>query len=110
MRATIVVQPERLRHAAVTARGLRSRVIEVRGQLGPAVAGVGPALGDGRARTAFEELWTRWSASAERLASSVAGLALALEAAADAYERADGEGATPSRPVAGGEGSDAAAW
>jgi len=109
MPAKIVVQPEYLRHAAVTVRGLRARVLEVRGQLGPTVAGVEPALGDGRARAAFDELWARWSASAERLASSVAGLAVALEAAADAYERADGEDATPRRAAAGGEASHAAA-
>jgi WXG100 family type VII secretion target len=126
MRATIVVQPERLRQAAAAVRALRERVVEVRGQLAPTVVGVEPALGDGFAREAFDELWSRWSASAERLASSIAGLAAALEAAAEAYERADREGGPgersprsapgdgpPRRPavsVAGGEGSDAAAW
>jgi WXG100 family type VII secretion target len=105
MPAAIVVQPGRLRQAALRARALRGRLLEVRGQVGPTVAGVEPALGDGRARQAFEELWTRWSASAERLAASVADLAAALEAAADAYERADGETGAP-----GGGGANAAAW
>jgi WXG100 family type VII secretion target len=102
MRATIVVQPERLRHAAETVRALVDRVAEVRGQLGSTVAGMERGLGDGRASRAFDEFWARWSASAERLATSVAALAADLEAAADAYEHTEWS-------LRGGEGSDAAA-
>jgi WXG100 family type VII secretion target len=102
MRATIVVQPERLWHAAAVVQALGERVGEVRGQLGPTVAAMEPGLGNGRASRAFDEFWARWSASVERLATSVAALAADLEAAADAYERTD-------RSLRGGEGSDAAA-
>jgi WXG100 family type VII secretion target len=102
MRATIVVQPERLRLAAATVRALGDRVAEVRGQLGPRIAGIEAGLGDGRASRAFDDLWARWSASAERLAASVAALAADLQAAADAYERTE-------RSLQDGEGSDAAA-
>lgn len=96
MTATIVVTPERLRRAAVAARALGGRLLEVRGQLGATVTGLDGDFGDGGARVAFAALWTRWSSSTERLAAAVHDLAAALEAAADGYERADRDGAPPS--------------
>jgi WXG100 family type VII secretion target len=109
MTATIVVRPERLRRAAAAARTLGGRLLQVRGQLAATLEGVDAAVGDGEARAAFATLRTRWSTSAERLEAAVDDLAAALEAAADGYERADGEGvrapstaAVPPRPPAGG--------
>ncbi len=95
MAATIVVAPERLRQAAVAVRALGVRLLRVRGQLGATVAGLDPAFGGDRARAAFAELWWRWSGSVERLAETATELAVALEAAADGYERAD-QGSLPS--------------
>jgi len=105
MAATIVVMPERLRLAAVAARALGRRLLEVRGHLGATAAGLDRAFGDGEARAAFAALWAGWSSSTERLAAAVDDLAATLEAAADGYERADRDGARgPGR-----EGADAAA-
>jgi WXG100 family type VII secretion target len=101
MAATIVVTPELLRQAAVVARALAGRLIEVRGRLSSALAGADAALGDGEARTAFATLRTHWSASSERLTAVVHELAAALEAAADGYDRADQEGARASGATAG---------
>lgn len=123
MAVTIVVTPERLRRASLAARALAGRLLEVRAQLGASLVGVDAALGDGEAQAAFATLWTRWSASAERLTAAVDELAAALEAAAGGYERADREGAqlraTPPLPPptagassggpAGRGGADAAA-
>src|SRR6266540_459301 len=71
MAVTIVVTPERLRRASLAARALAGRLLEVRAQLGASLVGVDAALGDGEARAAFATLWTRWSASAERLTAAV---------------------------------------
>ncbi len=89
MAATIVVTPEGLRQTAVAVRALGGRLLQVRGELGATVAGLDVAFGGGAARVAFAELWARWSGSAERLARAATELAVALEAAADGYERAD---------------------
>jgi uncharacterized protein YukE len=89
MAVTIAVAPARLRHAAVAARAVGGRLLEVRGQLGAGVAGVDPALGGAGARAGFATLWTQWSGSMEALAGEVMALAAALEAAVEAYERAD---------------------
>src|SRR6266498_3497064 len=122
MAVTIVVTPERLRRASLAARALAGRLLEVRARLGASLVGVDAALGDGEAQAAFATLWTRWSASAERLTAAVDELVAALEAAGG-YERADREGAqlraTPPLPPptagassggpAGRGGADAAA-
>jgi uncharacterized protein YukE len=92
MAGTIVVTPERLRVAAAAARALAARLLDLRGQLGASLAVADAALGDGEARSALATLRGRWSASAERLTASVDDLAATLEAAADAYDRADQEG------------------
>lgn len=111
MTATIVVTPERLRRAAVAARALGGRLLEVRGHLGATVTGLDAALGDGGAQAAFSTLWTRWSSSTERLAAAVDDLAAALEAAADGYEQADRvAGGSSTGGHAGRGGTDAAAW
>jgi len=89
MAATIAVAPARLRQAAVAARSVGGHLHEVRGQLGTTAARLDLALGGPGARSAFAALWTRWSDSIEGLAGEVATLAGALEAAAEAYERAD---------------------
>lgn len=104
MTATIVVTPERLRRAAVAARALGGRLLEVRGHLGATVTGLDATLGDGGARAAFSTLWTRWSSSTERLAAAVDDLAAALEAAADGYEQADRDGTRPSGAAGGSVG------
>jgi uncharacterized protein YukE len=89
MTVTIAVAPARLRHAAVVVRAVGGRLLEVRGQLGASVAGLDPALGGPGARAAFATLWAQWSGSLEALASEVIALTGALEAAVEAYERAD---------------------
>jgi uncharacterized protein YukE len=89
MAVTIAVAPVRLRQAAATARVAGERLLQVRGQLGPAVAGLDPALGGAAARAAFASLWRSWTDSVEGLAGDAVALAAALEAAAAAYEQAD---------------------
>lgn len=101
MGATIVVAPVRLRQAAAAARAVGNRLLEVRGQLGATTVGLAAPLGGPRARSAFAELWARWSHSVEGLASEAVALAGALEAAAEAYERTDRD----SVPEAGGQAS-----
>lgn len=98
MGTTIVVAPVRLQQAAAAARAVGNRLLEVRGQLGATTAGLAPPLGGLCARSAFAELWARWSHSVEGLASEAVALAGALEAAAEAYERTDRD----SVPEAGG--------
>jgi WXG100 family type VII secretion target len=92
MAAAIVVTPERLLSAAVAARALGGRLLGVRGRLTASLGAVDAALGDGEAQAAFAWLWARWSGSVERLEAVVHDLAAALEAAAEAYERADRQG------------------
>jgi uncharacterized protein YukE len=89
MAVTIAVAPVRLRQAAATARVVGERLLQVRGQLGPAVAGLDPALGGAAARAAFASLWRSWTDSVEGLAGDAVALAAALEAAAEAYEHTD---------------------
>jgi hypothetical protein len=89
MAVVIAVAPPRLRQAATAAHAIGGRLLEVRGQLGATAAGLDPALGGPGARSAFAELWARWSGSIQGLAGEVVALAGALEAAAEAYERSE---------------------
>jgi WXG100 family type VII secretion target len=89
MPAAIEVQPERLRHAAAAIRALAARLRSLRGSLGGGLAGLDAAVGGPEAGAALAELWTRWSASAERLTGATDELATPLQAAAAGYERAD---------------------
>jgi uncharacterized protein YukE len=113
---TIAVAPVRLRQAAATVRVVGERLLRVRGQLGPAAAGLDPALGGAAAHGAFASLWRSWTDSVEGLAGDAVALAAALEAAAEAYERTDqhavpadrdGEGADRHAVAAGRDGARA---
>ena len=101
MAVMIAVVPMRLRQAAAAARVVGERLLQVRGQLGPAVAGLDPALGGAAARAAFASLWRSWTDSVEGLAGDAVTLAAALEAAAEAYEDTDQHAVPAARDGAG---------
>jgi hypothetical protein len=108
MALTIAVAPSRLRQAAAAQRAVGARLLEVGGELGMTVAGLDAALGGPGARSAFAELWRRWSGLIHGLTDEVVALAGALEAAAEAYERSDRR-SVPMADGPAGEGGDDAA-